>query len=95
MISGCPFLVGTEYSLRQNEVAKILQTNLCEKYGKKACERAWKHQPKVVIETKVNCVGNLRTDRLSLAQKPDTVVVIKVQQDSSCHRWLLYYVTNI
>ena len=83
MTSGCGKLAQKEYKRRQDNVAKKVHWDICEKYGLEHREKWYEHAPEGAVENeeiKVLCYINIQCDNLIEARRPDLIVIDKKEQ---------------
>ena len=81
IVSECPKLAQKEYkNLRHDNVAKVIHSKLCEKWGLVKAEKWYMHQPEIVLESehcKILWDFPIQTDKQLEHNRPDITVIEK------------------
>lgn len=84
LISGCSYLASRDYLTRHNHVAKIFHQALCQQNGiTTSSQPFFKYTPQTVEENedaKILWDMPIQTDRLTLHNRPDIVVLYKAEK---------------
>ena len=86
IVSECRVHAQTEYKGRDDKLAKVINWDLCKKYGVKVQSKWYDHVPEKVEETdhvKILWDFNIQTDHVIEHRRPDVVVLDK--HEKMCH----------